>query len=434
MHITTVTVIGVTGTMGANIAGIFAAFGNAKVYCVGRDIEKVKKTIPKIVLSVKADSIESKLTVADFSDLEKCVAESDLIFESSAENIGVKKMIASRVGASMKSTAVSCTGTSGLSINDIARAYPERTRSRFFGVHMFNPPYSMSLCEFSVSEYSDPAIAQELNDYLAGTLYRTVVAVKDSPAFLGNRIGFQFINEAIRYAEKYKDNGGVDYIDAIIGPFTGRVMAPILTSDFVGLDVHKAIVDNIYENTNDYQHDSFILPQYVEELILKNKLGRKSGCGIYQLIKCEGGSGRRMVYDIATGLYRDQIPYAFPFVDAMKKHLSDGEYEKAMNDVIANHSQEAVICLEFLLKYIVYSLYSADEVCGSFRAADDVMATGFNWCPPLAFIKVISKVSDIKKLLQERLPEICKSVNVEELIDSAPVSEYDYRPFFKSGR
>ena len=84
------------------------------------------------------------------------MAESNLIFESSAENIDVKKMIASRVGASMKGTAVSCTGTSGLSINDIAQAYPERVRSRFFGVHMFNPPYSMSLCEFSVSEYSDP--------------------------------------------------------------------------------------------------------------------------------------------------------------------------------------------------------------------------------------------------------------------------------------
>lgn len=434
MHIVTVTVIGVTGTMGANIAGIFAAFGNAKVYCIGRDIEKVKKTIPRIVLSVKADSIARKLIAVDFSELEKCVAESDLIFESSAENIDVKKMIASRVGMSMKDTAVSCTGTSGLSINDIAQSYPESVRSRFFGVHMFNPPYSMSLCEFAVSKYSDLAIAEELKDYLAGTLYRTVVPVKDSPAFLGNRIGFQFINEALQYAEKYKDNGGIDYIDAIIGPFTGRAMAPLITSDFVGLDVHKAIVDNIYKNTNDYQHDSFILPQYVEKLIAENKLGRKSGCGLYQLIKYENGLKRLTAYDIATGLYRDQIPYAFPFADAMKKHLSDGEYEKALNDVVANHSQEAVICLEFLLKYIVYSLYSAKKVCDSFEAADDVMATGFNWCPPLALIEAISKVADIKYILRERLPEICKSVNVEELIESAPKSKYDYRSFFKSGR
>ena len=90
MEITTVTVVGVTGTMGANVAGIFASFGNAKVYAVGRDIEKVKKTIPRIVKSVKADSIAANLVPADFSMLEHCVAESDLVFESSAEDIQVK--------------------------------------------------------------------------------------------------------------------------------------------------------------------------------------------------------------------------------------------------------------------------------------------------------------------------------------------------------
>ena len=83
MNIQTVTVIGVTGTMGANVAGIFASFGDAKVYCVGCDIEKVKKTIPRIVKSVKADAIAKNLIPVDFFMLEKCVAESDLVFESS---------------------------------------------------------------------------------------------------------------------------------------------------------------------------------------------------------------------------------------------------------------------------------------------------------------------------------------------------------------
>ena len=81
MNIKTVTVIGVTGTMGANIAGIFASFGDAKVYCVGRDIEKVKNTIPRIVKSVKADAIAKNLIPADFSMLEDCVRDSDLVFE-----------------------------------------------------------------------------------------------------------------------------------------------------------------------------------------------------------------------------------------------------------------------------------------------------------------------------------------------------------------
>ena len=112
MKITTVAVVGVTGTMGANVAGIFASFGDAKVYCVGRDIEKVKKTIPRIVNSVKAEAIAKNLVPADFSILNSCVADSDLVFESSSEKIEVKKSIAEQVGRSLQPHAASCTGTS----------------------------------------------------------------------------------------------------------------------------------------------------------------------------------------------------------------------------------------------------------------------------------------------------------------------------------
>ena len=98
MTIKTVTVIGATGTMGANIAGIFAAFGDAKVYCVGRDIKKVKNTIPRIVKSVKADAITKNLIPADFDSLEQCVADSDFVFESLKEDMEVKVEIAARVG------------------------------------------------------------------------------------------------------------------------------------------------------------------------------------------------------------------------------------------------------------------------------------------------------------------------------------------------
>lgn len=81
----------------------------------------------------------------------------------------------------------------------------------------------MPLCEFTPTKYADMELARELKSYLKDKLFRTVVEVKDSPAFLGNRISFQFINEALQYADKYKDNGGIDYIDAILGSFTGRL-------------------------------------------------------------------------------------------------------------------------------------------------------------------------------------------------------------------
>ncbi len=434
MNIQTVTVIGVTGTMGANVAGIFASFGNAKVYCVGRDIEKVKKTLPRIVKSVRADAIAKKLVPADFSDLEQCVSESDLIFESSKEDIDIKTSIAKRVASSMKKTAVSCTGTSGLSITTLAECYPEDIRCRFFGVHMFNPPYNMSLCEFIKTKYSDTEVANDLKLYLSNTLIRTVVEVKDSPAFLANRIGFQFINEALQYAEKYKDNGGIDYIDSILGTFTGRAMAPLSTSDFVGLDVHKAIVDNIYHNTDDYARDTFILPKFAQTLIDNGKLGRKSGGGLYQLICYDNGLKRQTVYDINTGLYRDVLPYAFPFAEKMKKHFFNGNYQLAYDRLVNNHSQEAEICLAFLLKYIIYSLYTAEEVGYAIEAADNVMATGFNWCPPLAMYQALSLVADVPSLIKERLPEIWDKIDVNHYLSEIKPSGYDFRPYFKSGR
>lgn len=434
LKIDTVTVVGVTGTMGANIAGIFASFGDAKVYCVGRDIERVKKAIPRIVKSVKADAIVKNLIPADFDSLEECVADSDLIFESSKEDINVKTEIATRVGKAMKSTAISGTGSSGLSITTIADCYPEKLRSRFFGIHMFNPPYTLPLCEMTPTKYSDIDLKEELREYLSKMLLRTVVEVKDSPAFLGNRIGFQFINEALQHAEKYKDNGGIDYIDALLGSFTGRTMAPLATSDFVGLDVHKAIIDNIYENTNDYAHETFVLPAFTSKLVAEGKLGRKSKCGLYQRIKYDNGLVRDTVYDINTGLYRDIIPYVFPFADKMKKNIQEGDYQKAFERLVNNHSQEAQICLSFLLKYIVYSLYATEEVGYDITAADDVMATGFNWCPPLAMYQALSTVADVPLLIKDRLPEICQKIDVDHYLADVKPSKYDYRIYFKSGR
>ena len=147
MEVRTVTVVGATGTMGANVAGIFASFGGARVYCVGRDVDRVRGTLPRIVKSVRADAITHNLVPRGMSALEECVADSDLVFESVAEDMGAKREVAWRVSSALREDAISCTGTSGLSVEEIAECYEEGQRSRFFGVHMFNPPYSMPLCE-----------------------------------------------------------------------------------------------------------------------------------------------------------------------------------------------------------------------------------------------------------------------------------------------
>lgn len=435
MTIQTVTVIGANGTMGRNISGIFASFGNAKVYMVARNLKKAEVARAKAALSVKASSVANRLVDADYSMLETCVSESELIFEAVFEDINIKKEVAQTVSKVMKLDAIACSGTSGLSITTLAEQYPEHLRSRFFGVHMFNPPYSLNLCELTPTKYSDMELCEELGTYLNDVLYRTVVKVKDSPAFLGNRIGFQFINEVLQYAEKYKDSGGIDYMDAILGSFSGRSMAPLVTADFVGLDIHKAIIDNLYENTTDYAHETFVLPEFAAKLIGEGKLGKKADGGLYKTVVYDNSLKRRTVYDICSGTYRGVMDYHFPYAEKIIKQLHIGNYQEAFRILIENRSAEAELCLQFLLKYVIYSLVATECVGYDIHSADDVMATGFNWCPPLAIADAIGTVTDFKQLVRDRLDKnVQESIDLEKVLASVVSSQYDYRPFFKAKR
>lgn len=433
MNIRTVTVIGANGAMGSNISGIFASFGNAKVYMICRKMEDSIKAQLKASLSVKAEAIGSNLIPKTYDDLEQCIAESDLIFESIAENLQIKKEIYQRIDKYIKSNTIIGTGTSGLSINDLSTCLDENNRGRFMGIHMYNPPYNMTLCEVIPSKDTDSNILGEVKDYLKNTLLRKVVEVKDEPAFMGNRIGFQFINEAMQYAQTYKDNGGIDYIDAILGPFTGRSMAPLTTSDFVGLDVHKAIVDNVYSNTNDFAHETFVLPDFAIKLINEHKLGRKSGCGLYQAVTNSDGTKTINVYDIVSETYRPRIKYAFPFAKQMKEELRKGNYSVAFDKLINNHSLEANICIQFLAKYVIYSLVITNAIGENIHSADDVMATGFSWVPPLAVVDAFGGADSFKHIVEEKLSkEFLSTINIDNILQDLPKSTYDYRPFFKA--
>ena len=424
-EIKTISVIGANGVMGRNISGIFASFGKAKVYMICRDLEKAKKAVELAVKSVRADSIRTNLVPVDYSVFDKVVSESDLIFESMSEDLEIKKEITRKIGNIINQEIIICSGTSGLSITELAECLPERLRANYFGVHMFNPPYNLTLCELIKTKYTSDKIAIDLKKYLENNLYRTVVEVKDSPAFLANRIGFQFINEVLQFAERYKDKGGIDYIDSIFGSFSGRAMPPIVTADFVGLDVHKAIVDNLYKNTCDYAHESFLLPEFVEKLIESDRLGRKSGEGLYK--------EKTMVYDIKTGEYREKVCYEFDFAKNMKKYIRIGDYKKAMRVIISDSSVEANICLDFLLRYIIYSISMSKQISEDINAADDCMAKGFNWCPPLALIEAISLVENLESLIKTRLePSFLDKLDIKNLFLDLKPSRYDYRSYLRS--
>lgn len=235
MKIDVVTVIGANGTLGVGVSSMFASFGNAKVYMVARSIEKAEQAIKRSAISVKANAISNNMIPKTYEDIENCIKESDLVIETIVEDYNEKAKIHKLINQFMNSNSICSTVTSGIFINKISECYSIENRQRFLGIHFFNPPYSLQLCELITSQYTDKTMESELEEYLTSILLRKVIKTKDEAGFLANRIGFQFINYAMQYAEKYKKEGGIDYIDTILGCFTGRSMAPLYTADFVRL-------------------------------------------------------------------------------------------------------------------------------------------------------------------------------------------------------
>ena len=368
-----------------------------------------------------------------YDGLEEAVKNSDFIMESVAENVDVKKSVYKRINKYLPPHAIIATGTSGLSVDLIAEEFDEVKRERFFGVHFFNPPYNMVLCEFILSKFSNREVAADLKEYLKSVLHRNVVEVKNTAAFMGNRIGFQFMNLALQFAEKYRHRGGIDYIDTIMGGFTGRAMSPLTTSDFVGLDVHEAIVDNIYRNTNDYEHESFIMPEFSLNMIRENHLGKKSGIGLYKPVRHADGTKETYVYDIETKEYRPKREYNFPFAECMISFLKNGEYEKSFKILVNDKSPEAKICLELLLRYALYGIYASKTIGEDIHSADKVMASGFNWVPPLCVYHILDNAGGFVKLANEVLPRgVLEDADLGETLSDLSSSNYDFRPFFKA--
>ncbi|EPG64986.1 3-hydroxyacyl-CoA dehydrogenase family protein [Leptospira wolffii] len=405
-EIKTVTVLGANGTMGAGSAAIVAAFGKAKVHMLARDVNKAKEGIEKAVGSIKTDTIRPRLIPGSYDqDLEKAVSESDWVFELVAESYEVKEPINKRIAKARRPGTIVSTVSSGLSIARLADAFDEDGKKHYYGTHFFNPPYKMILCELVTHAGNDKKVTKKLGEYLAKTLGRAVVYTNDTPAFAGNRIGFQLINEVAQKAEEYSDKGGIALLDAIMSGYTGRAMAPLDTADFVGLDVHKAIVDNLYDMTKDAAHSTFKLPGYFQKLIDRGDLGRKSGQGLFKMTKTPDGKKEKLYYDIKADLYVPVPKFDIPFIKEANRRIGEADYFGAMNIVKEAKGLEADLARYFIARYVSYSLSIVGEVVETKEMADLAMGTGFNWAPASAFVDFLGGPKEAVSLITKaKLP------------------------------
>ncbi|MDX1960544.1 MAG: 3-hydroxyacyl-CoA dehydrogenase family protein [Leptospiraceae bacterium] len=410
-EIKTVTILGANGAMGSGSAGVIASFGEAKVYMLARDANKAKEGINAAVKSVRTDTIAKRMIAGSYeADLAKAVSESDWVFELVAESYEVKEPINKEIAKHRRPGTIVSTVSSGLSIERLSKVFDEDGQKHYFGTHFFNPPYKMILCELVTHKGNDPKVTKQLAEYLDKTLGRAVVFTNDTPAFAGNRIGFQLMNEIAQQAEKYNDKGGLALMDEIMGGYTGRAMGPLATVDFVGLDVHKAIVDNLYEFTKDSAHETFKLPAYMQKLIDSGNLGAKSGQGLFKRTKTAEGKREKFVYNIATGNYDPYPKFDIPFAKEASKRIGLSDYRGAMEVIKSATGLEAEICRYFLARYISYSLSIVGEVVPTKENADAAMGFGFNWVPASAFVDFLGGVEETIKFLEASKIEIPKEL------------------------
>ena len=134
--------------------------------------------------------------------------------------------------------------------------------------------------------------------------------------FLANRIGALFLNEVALLAEQYINQGGIGYIDALMGRFTGRAMPPLMTIDYIGLDVFTAMLGNVRKDSQlnlNYNQN----PEFLDELIGKGYFGRKSSRGLYAQNILPDGSKQKWVFDLKLEDYQLLPAYVFPFATRM---------------------------------------------------------------------------------------------------------------------
>jgi 3-hydroxyacyl-CoA dehydrogenase len=383
-----VVVLGANGAMGAGAAAMFAG-GGCEVVLVAREQAKVEAATAAVQGIAKSERIADGLRAATYSEgLGSLLEGADLIFEAVAEDMAIKRPLFAEIDAVRPADALVATVSSGLSIAEMTEGRSAGFRSHFAGVHLYNPPHMMTGVEVIPHAEMPAALRDALSAALAERFGRQIVVCRDLPAFAGNRVGFKVLNEVAQLAEQH----GVQKMDTLVGPYTGRAMAPLATVDLVGWDVHQAIVDNVYASTNDEAHEAFKLPDYMARLAAHGHLGDKTPDlgGFYRRIRDDAGKTTMQVLDPASGKYGPlEKNISFPFVDEVRDLQHRGRYREGVERFMDAEGADADLARKVVLGYVSYGLMRAGEVVNGYADIDRIMTSGFNWAPPSSFVDLI---------------------------------------------
>ena len=368
------------GVMGAQIA---AHLTNAGVETVLFDLPS--KEGPKSGIALKAIANLAKLSPAPLADKNFAAAiipanydehldhlkDVDLVIEAIAERMDWKLDLYKKIAPHVSATAVLASNTSGLSINGLAEALPEQLRHRFTGVHFFNPPRYMHLVEVIPTRLTDPAVVEGLEAFLTTTLGKGVVIAKDTPNFIGNRIGVFSMLAAMYHTEQFKL--GFDTVDALTGPALGRPKsATYRTADVVGLDTMAHVIKTMADTLpDDPWLKYFKAPAVLQGLIDKGALGSKTGAGFYKK------AGKDIV--VIDPAKQDYRPSEQKPSDEVAAILAIKDPSEKFGKLRASSDPQAQFLWASFRDLFHYSAFHLADIADTARDVDFAIRWGYGW-------------------------------------------------------
>jgi 3-hydroxyacyl-CoA dehydrogenase len=295
----------------------------------------------------------------------------DLVIEAIAERLDWKLDLYKKIAPYLSDNAVVASNTSGLSINALAEALPRSLRPRFSGIHFFNPPRYMHLVELIPDRETDPRILASLEAFLTTALGKGVVRAKDTPNFIGNRIGVFSILATLHHTAAF--NLGFDVVDALTGPAIGRPKsATYRTADVVGLDTMAHVIKTMADTLpDDPWHRYFKAPDWLAALIEKGALGQKTGAGVYR----KAGKDI-LVLDLAKRDYRPSAQETSADVAAI---LAVKDPAEKFAKLRASNDPQAEFLWAMFRDLFHYTAYHLADIADTARDVDFAIRWGYGW-------------------------------------------------------
>lgn len=402
MKIENVVVLGASGTVGSLTGGLLAQ-NDLNVSFLSRTLAGSQKGLVRAQKQARSEVIAKNITCGDYDTmLSKACAEADWILECVTEDMTIKQSMYEEVDRYRRPDSVISSVTSSLVLEDLPKGRSDSFQQNFLSTHFYNPPGKMLACEICGTSKTDPDIVSFMSDFCQNKLHRAVIPVKPTAGFAGNRIAFLLFSRITELAIEH----GVEMVDYLVGPYTGRLMAPLATLDLVGLDIHKAIIRSLQDHTTGPLHEKLLLPDYVEKMIATGHLGNKTRdkSGFYKKLE----SGAFQYIDPNTGDYVPAYGPRIQFVEMAKDQIHLGRYRDAFNTILKAKGPEADIVHEILATYIAYAYMLIGEVTDKkhgITGINRVMSTGFNWASPSLLVHMFGgKEKAIALIESQNLP------------------------------